>query len=718
MTDLNDAQRRAISDGDGHTLVLAGAGSGKTRVIVERLAWLARERGVDMRNVLALTFTNRAAAEMRERVQARLEADRLGAWLGTFHSFGLFVLRRDIDRLGRKKTFTVFDDTDQVSAMKRLVQDLPATYARVSPREALQWVSRLKQDVATPDSSAPATPEEETYRALWNRYHDALARASAVDFDDLLVLTSRLLDEHPDVREKYQRRYKYIHIDEYQDTNRAQYLIAKRLSEGAGNLFVVGDEDQSIYSWRGANIQNILDFERDFADAKVFRLEQNYRSTAPILSAANALVAHNEKRLGKTLWTSAKGGDRVRVYTAKDDEDEARFVVDEIATGGAALNDVAVLYRTNGQARPLEEALRRKGLVYRVVGGVKFYARKEIKDILAYLRLLVNAEDDVSVRRVLNVPPRGIGGVSLERIETYATERKLPLTQVLREIEIDQSLGPRPRDAAVEFIRLLDDLTLMAKTSKTAPLVKALLEKTKYREYVQMSDDRDYRSRLEVVDEFVTACAQYDERQAGDLLSFLQDLALVSDTDDYAAGQQAVTLMTCHSAKGLEFDSVFLVGLEEGLLPHANAEESGADVEEERRLCYVAMTRARKRLTLTLAESRLVYGSRRPSAPSRFLGEIPKDQLEFLGGDDDVVEVRRGGAYGGKPRAAAPAPVADTGRLKLGTRVRHARFGTGTVMYTSGSGSRLKARIRFATGPTREFMVSATPLEILDGERR
>ncbi|MBI5095164.1 MAG: UvrD-helicase domain-containing protein [Candidatus Hydrogenedentes bacterium] len=719
MSDLNEVQRRAITDGDGHTLVLAGAGSGKTRVIVERLAWLAGERGVDPRNILAMTFTNRAAEEMRERVLARLGVDRLGAWLGTFHSFGLYVLRRDIDRLGRKKSFTVFDDTDQLSAMKRLVQDLPQTFARVSPREALQWVSRLKQDVASPDkTTAPASPEEESYRALWDRYHDALARASAVDFDDLLVLTSRLLEEHPEVREKYQRRYRYVHIDEYQDTNRAQYLIAKRLSEGAGNLFVVGDEDQSIYSWRGANIRNILDFERDFADAKVFRLEQNYRSTQAILAAANAVVANNEQRLGKTLWTAAQGGDRVRLYMAKDDEDEARFVIDEIASGGTALNETAVLYRTNGQARPIEEALRRKGLAYRVIGGVKFYARKEIKDILAYLRLLVNPEDDVSVRRVLNVPPRGIGGVSLERIEAYATERKLPLMQVLREIEIDQSLGPRPRDAAAEFVRLIDDLTLLAQTSKTATLVKTLLEKTKYRDYVQSSDERDFRARLEVVDEFVTACAQYDEKKSGDLLSFLQDLALVSDTDEYQAGQPMVTLMTCHSAKGLEFDSVFLVGLEEGLLPHANAEDSEMDVEEERRLCYVAMTRARKRLTLTAAESRMVYGQKRPCKASRFLDEIPSGQIEVLGEEEDETDYRRAGAPGGKARRVpAEAPKADAGRLKMGTRVRHARFGVGTVMYTSGVGTKLKARIRFATGPTREFMVSATPLEILEGSR-
>ncbi|MBI4559134.1 MAG: UvrD-helicase domain-containing protein [Candidatus Hydrogenedentes bacterium] len=703
---LNEAQRRAVTESDGPALVLAGAGTGKTRVIVERLAWLVGEKGVDPRRLLALTFTNRAAGEMRQRVAARLQMERLACWVGTFHSFALYVLRREIEHLGRSASFTVFDDADQFALMKRIVQDLPPNLPKVSPREALHWISLQKQNLSDPAQSAADDPEHaQTLQAAWTRYHTLLEGHNAVDFDDLLVLLVRLLAEHADVRGRYQYRYQYVHIDEYQDTNRAQYMIARWLTESHGNLFVVGDEDQSIYSWRGATIQNILDFERDFPKARVFRLEQNYRSTAPVLAAANAVVAHNQRRLGKTLWTAQEGGESVRFYQAKDGEDEARFVVEDIGKRDLAPRQVAVLFRTNGQARLMEEALRRKGLAYVVIGAVQFYGRKEVKDILSYLRLLVNPADDLSVRRIINVPARGIGAATAERFEEYTKQRNVSLFQVLRDVETDETLTPRSRTAVGAFVHLLDDLRLAARSSQVAPLVETLLAQTGYRAYVEHTDERDYQTRLEIVDEFVSACAQFDAQGKAGLDNFLQELALYSDVDAYDPDTPAVTLLTCHSAKGLEFDHVYLIGLEEGLLPHAGARDSDEELEEERRLCYVAMTRARKTLTLAAAQTRLIYGEPREAARSRFVGEIPPEQLVQVGQD-------------AARRTAAPVSRPALGPLKMGTRVRHAAFGEGIVMFTAGTGAKLRARIRFQTGRTREFMVGKAPLEILEGKKR
>jgi len=704
MISLNNEQRAAVTAADGPVLVLAGAGSGKTRVIVERLAWLVEERGVDPRSLLALTFTNKAAAEMQRRLSERLDLDPVPTWLGTFHSFGLFVLRREMERLGRPKSFTIFDDGDQLSLMKRLIKELPRHFEPVSPRGALGWVSRLKQEAGKPDfSGAAADAAEETYRHLWAAYHGALVRASAVDFDDLLVLLVQLLEEHPEVRDRYARRYRHVLIDEYQDTNHAQYRAARALSAASGNLFAVGDEDQSIYSWRGADIRNILQFSKDFANAQVFRLEENYRSTKPILDAANAVVQNNEQRLGKTLRSNKSKGDPVGLFLAEDGEDEARFVVDDIAKRGINPREVAVLYRTNAQARLVEEALRLRGIPYVVLGGIKFYARKEIKDILSYLRLLVNPNDDESLRRVLNVPARGIGGVTLERLEEYATLRGVSLFQVLREAEHDETISARARSAGGQFVRLVDDLALSAKTSKLAPLVDELLDRVGYRSYVQQSDEKDFRTRLEVVDEFCASCVQYDKRGAGEgLLGFLQDMALVSDTDDYDPNAPAVTLMTVHSAKGLEFEQVYLIGLEEGLFPLLRDVDDAGAIEEERRLCYVAMTRARERLTLTAARARVVYGERQDFRElSRFVAEA---------GSERVVRLNAKKAE----RTAAPAQsTVDASEVKIGTRVRHAKFGSGVVQFTQGKGDKLKARIRFDTGRLVTLMLSQAPVEIL-----
>lgn len=712
MISLNREQNAAVTAADGATLVLAGAGSGKTRVIIERMAWLVEEQGLDPRYLLALTFTNKAAREMRERFEKRLDVDRVAAWIGTFHSFALFILRREMQHLGRSKNFTVFDAADQLSLMKRLVKDLPESLVKVSPRDALHWVSALKQEVEAPDlDTEPADATEAAYRHLWTVYHEALKSASAVDFDDLLVLMVELLRDHPEIRERYQQRYRHVLVDEYQDTNRAQYLIARHLSAGHGNIFAVGDEDQSIYSWRGADINNILDFAQDFPDASVVRLEQNYRSTQSILDAANHVVRNNVNRLGKTLRTDNGKGDRVGFYLAETGEDEADFVVKHLRKNGYAPAQVAILYRTNNQARLVEEALRTRDVHYTVVGGIKFYSRKEIKDILAYLRILANPDDDEALRRIINVPARGIGATTQERLEEYARLRKCSLLKVMRDTELDETLPGRARKAAGDLVHLIDDLAIDAREMELGDLVEKLLEETGYREFIQQSDEKDFRTRLETLDEFVVSCKTRDAKGEKGLLPFLQDLSLVADVDSWDSDVPAVTLMTIHSAKGLEFDYIYLIGLEEGLLPFGIDFDEEADLEEERRLCYVAMTRARKGLVLTAASSRMLYGRTHPNRTvSRFVDEVGRDRLERL--NEQPAAKKIAAPLPGREESALPAA------MRIGTQVRHAKFGPGTVMFTSGTGDKLKVRIRFKTGRTALLMVKHAPLEILEGKVR
>jgi len=702
MSLLNTEQQSAVEAPDGPALVLAGAGSGKTRVIVERIAWLIGERGVDARRILSLTFTNKAASEMRERISSRLGVDKLSCWMGTFHSFGLFVLRRNMDQLGRSNQFTIFDDSDQLSLMKRLIKGMPTSYSKVSPRDALQWISGLKQNLEEPEEEGAYEGEEATFAFLWKVYHRQLETVSAVDFDDLIVLTAKLFRDHEDVREKYRRWYPNVLVDEYQDTNHAQYTIARELAGPGGNLFVVGDEDQSIYSWRGADINNILDFEADFPEASIFRLEQNYRSTKSILAAANSVVSNNVNRLGKNLWTDEAGGDKVGFYQAEDGHDEAHFIVDTIAKKGWAPDEVAVLYRTNGQARVLEEAFRKKGLHYVVVGGIRFYDRKEIKDLICYLRVLVNPADSESLRRVINVPTRGIGATTLARLEDQARARQIPLLDALREAEDDDAYTSRVRNSAREVVELIDDLTWESSQIPLAELMDQLLERTGYRDYVQKSDEKDFRTRLELLDEFLSSCAEFDDKEEGSLEEYLQENALTSAVDTMEGVAASAALMTCHSAKGLEFNRVFLVGLEEGLLPHANSIFDTDSVEEERRLCYVGMTRARKTLILTAARERVVFGQRNVQDLSRFMGEVNPDVVEPL---HERIQP--------KVVLKSEAPRADGDKLARGTKVRHAKFGRGLVRRVVGSGKKQKIEIKFDTGMTRLFVVSHTPLEIL-----
>ncbi|NLV42590.1 MAG: UvrD-helicase domain-containing protein [Candidatus Hydrogenedentes bacterium] len=720
---LNDPQLAAVRAPDGPVLVLAGAGSGKTRVIIERMAWLAEERGVPPHQLLALTFTNKAAAEMRARLEQRLGAGNAGAFLGTFHSFALFVLRREMEHLGRSRNFTIFDDGDQLSLMKRLVRELPPGFTPVLPRTVLSWISRFKQKVEMPkdENDTPDPAHAKSFLRLWDAYHDALQAASAVDFDDMLSLLVRLLEDHPGVREKYQRRYRHVLIDEYQDTNRAQYMIARRLGEGHGNIFAVGDEDQSIYSWRGADINNILDFAKDFPQAMVHRLELNYRSTRNILDAANRVVANNINRLGKTLRTPNEAGEKVRHRWTESGSDEAEFVVKDIRRNSFAPESVAIFYRTNAQSRLFEEQLRLGNLNYVIVGGIKFYSRKEVKDLLAYLRLLVNPRDDESLRRIINVPARGVGATTQERLFEYAALRRMPIFDVLREIELDETLPQRARHSVAQLVALVDELSLRAKDAPVAELLEDVIERVNYRGFIQQSDEKEMRDRLSIVDEFVSACVEHDKQSGTPLADFLADMALSSDVDNWDTSAPAITLMTCHCAKGLEFENVYVTGLEEGLFPVLRGEEDDGDIEEERRLCYVAMTRARKTLTLTSAEERTIYG--RPDKNrevSRFVNEIGWERIHSLIDKErkQGEEIAPGAPRRTRHGESAEGPDSAPAPLKNGTRVRHATFGSGTVIHVSSTGGKIKARVRFDTGKVALLMIGLAPLEILEGKHR
>lgn len=532
-----------------------------------------------------------------------------------------------------------------------------------------------------------------------------------MDFDDLTALTAFLLERFPEVCHRYRHRYRHVLVDEYQDTNRSQYVIARSLGED-GNLFVVGDEDQSIYSWRGADINNILDFARDFPKAHVYRLEQNYRSAPPILEAANALVAHNINRLGKRLFTEAEGGVPVSYFFADEAEDESNFVVEDIRRHKREPGTVAIFYRAHILARLMEDALRSWRIPYVVVGGIKFYSRKEIKDIIAYLRLLVNPADDESLRRILNVPTRGIGEMGREQLVDYATLRRIPLLQALREAEADGGISSRTRRSAVELADIIDELRNLIGSATVAEVVEKLLERTAYREYVEHSDEKDSRNRIEVVNEFVVSCKQSDERDEGrGLTGFLEDLALLSDVDNWDEDEGAVTLMTCHSAKGLEFDHVYVIGLEEEMFPSMRFEDDD-DIEEERRLCYVAMTRARKSLTLTASDTRMLYGVfNRNRRPSRFLDEIGEERLRIVDKSGEAVADKKSQSRSIAAKTNADAPSMP--RLKTGSVIRHARFGRGVVQYTKGEGSKFQVRIRFDSGRHATLMVAQAPIEIV-----
>jgi ATP-dependent DNA helicase UvrD/PcrA len=693
---LNPSQREAVLATDGPVLILAGAGSGKTRVIAHRFAHLVLERAVPADAILAVTFTNKAAREMRARVEGLLGGGALASWISTFHSLCVRILRRDAEAAGLPRGFLIYDEDDQLAVVRDALRALGLSEKLHPPRRLLSRISARKNSGIDPEAAGGDSVAARTLADVAERYARGLEAAQALDFDDLLLRTVALLERDAAVRDGYRRRFRYVLVDEYQDTNRPQYEIVRLLAGDGGNVTVVGDEDQSIYSWRGANIGNILNFERDFPGARVLRLEENYRSSQPILDLASGLVAHNRRRIGKALRAVRGPGEAPRLYHASDEFEEAAWVVARISAREGR-GRVAVLYRMNAQSRLFEEALMRLRIPYVVVGGVGFYARREVKDVLSYLRLLVNPRDSVALRRVVNVPPRGIGARTVEALEGLAAERGISLWEALGAAVDEAFLPARVTQPLARFREVIASLRTEAAGLTVRTLVERTLATTGYSAMLASEDSHEAQDRLENLAELISAAAEYDARQeAGSLSDFLDGVSLLSDIDQ-ARDDAPVVLMTLHSAKGLEFESVFLVGLEEGLLPHSRSlTDEGRDaLEEERRLCYVGMTRAMERLYLTCAGSRMVFGQRRQATPSRFLGEIPKEGLVVTGDTRRIapaVEVPRG-----RPVSPAPAVAGRgiVGEFRPGTRVRHPLFGIGTVLRSDGSGDDLKVTVSF-----------------------
>lgn len=705
LAGLNDAQRSAVTHGDGALLILAGPGSGKTRVITHRIAWLIRERRLAPWNILAVTFTNKAAREMRERAAGLVGEDGLLLHMGTFHAMCARWLRIDGEAVGVSREFTVYDEDDQLGVIKRVLEELRLDPRQFAPRSVLARISAHKSELVAPEtalSRARTYPEEVAARA-YALYEAALRRAMALDFDDLLLRAIGLL-QIPELREKWAGRYRHVLVDEFQDTSPAQYLLARDLASVNGNITVVGDADQSIYSWRSADIRNFEYFLRDFPKAAVARLEQNYRSTAPILEAAVGVISRNRDRAEMKLWTARRGGEPVLLYEAYNDEEEGEFVAREIlrlVAAGRTYRDFAVLYRTNAQSRPFEEALVRYRIPYRVVGGVRFYERREVRDLLAYLRVIHNPADEASLLRIINVPGRSIGSRTVERLRLLARANDMTLWEACRLAATGKadSIPARAATAIGLFVDVLESLRLHAQ-GPLGELFERLLEAVGYLQYLGEGDDSE--ERIENVLQLRSLLAEYEgvTGEGNDLATFLQDVALISDQDTLDGTAHAVTLITLHAAKGLEFPVVFLVGMEEGLLPHIRSFDDPARLAEERRLCYVGITRAMDLLFLTRAYRRMTFGTGTANPPSRFIGDIPS-------------RVKR--PYGAAPRGYVEAtfgaghltpelPATDEAAFPPGTRVVHAKFGEGVVTEARMNGGEVEYVVEFDTAGTRRLL--------------
>ena len=747
---LNEQQRKAAETLEGPVLILAGAGSGKTRALTYRIANLI-DHGVAPWNILAITFTNKAAKEMRERVSALVSHGADEIWVSTFHSMCARILRRDIEKLGYTRSFTIYDDDDQTSVLKELFKTLGIDEKTLSLREVKSKISDAKNRLLGPDDWFMESAKDfrsQQIHDLYGGYERKLKHANALDFDDLLVKTLELFADHPPVLQSYRDKFRYVHVDEYQDTNFAQYSLVKLLTQNSRNICVVGDDDQSIYGWRGADIRNILDFEKDYPDAVVIKLEQNYRSTANILDAANQVIAHNEGRMEKALWTEMDAGDPIRVFCAGDERDEAAWICDrmqQLKRSGRDFGDMAVLYRSNAQSRVLEDMMVRAGIPYRIYGGLRFYDRKEVKDIVAYLRCIVNPSDDVSLRRIINQPKRSIGETTIAELVRYAAEEEMPLYSAL--VDVPETLSARPRKCVSEFGDLMNELVMARDDMGLLDFVTHLIARTGLKAQYEKDQSDEGKARIENIDEFIGAVAEFEKASDNPTLDeYLENVALVSDLDNAEFGAKAVTLMTLHSAKGLEFPCVFMTGLEEGIFPTSRSLQDDERMEEERRLCYVGITRAQKQLFISYAAQRMLYNQVSYNAPSRFLKEIPprllddqwtsKRERSFPGVMNSYqhpapkrvsryATMESGSGIGaGKsalgipgvqkgftPSAASRVPAsAVSGLFKVGDRVMHRKFGEGNVKEIRGSGSDARIIIAFAAYGEKEFVLSIAPI--------
>jgi DNA helicase II / ATP-dependent DNA helicase PcrA len=726
LAKLNPMQQQAVQHGDGPLLILAGAGSGKTRTLIHRIAWLIQERGVAPWQILAVTFTNKAAGEMRERLQ-RLLGGGEAPWMSTFHAACVRILRREIAPLGFSSDFTIYDDQDQQRLLKEVLRELNVPERTMKARAAASAIDAAKNRGLQPHQVAGGDYYADIAARVYARYQEKLQRANALDFGDLLLLTVRLFEEHPQVLQRWRERFRYLLVDEFQDTNQVQYRLVHLLAASHRNLCVVGDDDQSIYAWRGAEIGNILGFERDFSGCVVIRLEQNYRSTSTILEAAGEVVARNVGRKGKTLWTDNPPGEKLSLEALPDDQEEARFVAAEITRlqrNGRHLRDVAVFYRTNAQSRSIEEALVQQRLPYVMVGGVKFFSRMEIKDILAYLRVLVNPADSLSARRIVNVPPRGIGTTTEERIAALDQEAGGFLPACRLALQRGELKGAA--SARVEaFLRLIDHFRAKLESTPYPQLTAELIEESGYGTMLREERTDEAKERMQNLEELLTGMEEHLGTE-GTLQDFLEQVALVTDLDSYDGSLDRVTLMTLHAAKGLEFPVVFMTGLEEGLFPNARTAANDGEVEEERRLCYVGMTRAMDKLYLTHARRRRIYGDWQFNPPSRFLAEIPSHLLAAEAPPlrtparhnlASVFEQLVPSPFEEEDEQEAPFEdevrmVPDTLEgLRSGSRVRHPRFGLGTVRRIEGAGDQMKVTVQFGGVGYKKLLLKFAGLE-------
>lgn len=736
LNGMNPRQKEAVLHTDGPLLLMAGAGSGKTRVLTHRIAYLIEEKEVNPWNILAITFTNKAAKEMKERVNAILASGGEDVWVSTFHSMCVRILRRDVDFIGYNRNFTIIDSSEQLTLMKWILKELNIDPKKYDPRSILGTISQAKNSLQTPQDFAKMQGSyyEEIAAKCYAAYQKELQYNQCMDFDDLIMNTIRLFEEHPDSLTYYQNKFHYIHVDEYQDTNHAQYTLVNLLAGRFRNLCVVGDADQSIYGWRGADMQNILDFEKDYPDAAVILLEQNYRSTKNILSAANQVIENNSNRKPKNLWTENKEGNKITYYRADNERDETRFIVDrmqeEIRSNHRNYGDFAILYRTNAQSRVMEETLLKANIPYKMVGGHKFYDRKEIKDILAYLNVLANPQDSISFERIVNSPKRGIGPGSIEKLRSFASLHEWPLLEAAQNVDL-ANIGGKAGQQLGAFGEMIQEVTQMIPYLTVTELTKEVLDRSGYLEDLKIQNTLEAQARIENLEEFLTVTQEFDkqfEQQNEEdadapeekLTVFLNDLALVSDIDNLEEDASQVTLMTLHAAKGLEFPVVFLIGLEEGVFPLSRALMEESELEEERRLAYVGITRAEEALYLTNAFSRTLYGRTQYNRPSRFVEEIDQELLEIEGmrptPKKTPVFAKKTAAYSYKqPETAVVSSKSATGgeknSWKPGDKVKHKKWGLGTVVRVSGTSKDLELDVAFPSQGVKRLLAAFAPIE-------
>ena len=753
---LNDKQKEAVLSTEGPCLVIAGAGSGKTKVLTHKIAYLMQEKNVKPWSILAITFTNKAANEMKERVENLIGDVAKDMWIGTFHSICVRILRRYIDRIGFTSSFIIFDSSDQRTLVKQCLKQLNVDDKMLNDRAVLSEISNAKNEMLEPDAYKLRTNNEirkETIAKIYELYQKRLRENNAIDFDDIINYTIRILSENPDVLEYYSNKFEYVLVDEYQDTNKAQFTLVSILAARHGNITVVGDNDQGIYSFRGADITNILNFEKDFPGTKIIKLEQNYRCTQNILDAANAVIKNNETKYEKKLWTENGKGGMITVFRGNDEYDEANFVVENInrlrREEYMTYNDFAVLYRMNSQSRSIEDILRRENVPYKIIGGLKFYERKEIKDTIAYLRLIQNPSDNLSLTRIINEPKRGIGKTSLDNVQQIAVQSETSMYDVIK--RADEFGLNRVFVNSREFVSQIEELRSKNDNIKISDLIKETLNKTGYTKALEDEDTTEAETRLENIEEFLTVAMEFEEQMAENSLEeFLEGITLSSDLDNADDQEDSVTLMTLHSAKGLEFPVVFLVGMEEGIFPGYKSIGEPKELEEERRLCYVGITRAKQNLFISCARQRTIFGSTSCNQVSRFVKEIPKElmdgfdenfedkpqktyedyQYEWKYGNSHVTSYTSDEVKSSKPamqysfrtaesflnnltKKPASASV-DISIYKAGQRVYHKKFGEGKINYVEAEGDDAKVDITFDKIGHKRLMAKYAGLEVLD----